>query len=116
MALANEKLAPPMSSAAMTAYKPNFPLLIRTFLSRPLPVQVCGGVVQLVRTLACHAGGREFESRRSRQFFKNLPIYVRRGGMIQNSSVYVQARANEKLALLLIDTGPEASTLKLNQR
>jgi hypothetical protein len=30
----------------------------------------CGGVVQLVRTPACHAGGREFESRRSRQFFK----------------------------------------------
>gem|GEM_PF-3841837 len=28
-----------------------------------------GGVVQLVRTSACHAEGREFESRHSRHFF-----------------------------------------------
>jgi hypothetical protein len=30
----------------------------------------CGGVVQLVRTRACHGGGRGFESRRSRQLFE----------------------------------------------
>ena len=31
-----------------------------------------GDVVQLVRTLPCHGRGREFESRRPRQLFKNL--------------------------------------------
>ena len=29
-------------------------------------VNICGGVVQLVRTSACHAEGREFEPRLSR--------------------------------------------------
>ena len=29
----------------------------------------CGGVAQLVRALACHAGGRGFEPRHSRQQF-----------------------------------------------
>lgn len=33
-----------------------------------------GGVVQLVRTSACHAEGREFESRRSRHKYQGRPV------------------------------------------
>ena len=39
----------------------------RVIGSSPLPPTIYGGVVQLVRTLACHARGRGFESLHSRQ-------------------------------------------------
>jgi hypothetical protein len=46
---------------------------------RPVTVGIglCGGVVQLVRTPACHAGGRGFESRRSRQHSLTIAPQVR---------------------------------------
>ena len=45
----------------------------------------CGPVVQMVRTLACHARGRGFESLPDRQFFASVAQLVEQG--IENPRV-----------------------------
>ena len=45
----------------------HLPYKQRVIGSSPITPTICGLVVQLVRTPACHAGGREFESLLGRQ-------------------------------------------------
>ena len=51
----------------------------RVIGSSPLPPTIkfnnCGGVAQLVRAPACHAGGRRFEPGHSRHILSKIAIY-----------------------------------------
>ena len=49
-----------------------------------------GVVVQLVRTPACHAGGREFESRPSRQLQVPSDLFLRFSDQQDLSNLYLQ--------------------------
>lgn len=52
--------------AQLGEHRPYKPRVTGSNPVSPTTEDICGVVVQLVRTLACHARGREFEPRRPR--------------------------------------------------
>ena len=70
----------------------------------------CGGVVQLARTPACHAGGRGFESRRSRHSTRKAVLGATTPGSFGLSD-YVRF-ADQQARMRRLATGP-GSTVAL---
>jgi hypothetical protein len=80
-------------------------------ISHRLAQVQCKGFLAVFLALMSFATRSPFNSLR---FFTCLPIYVRRGVMVQNSKLHIQAHVNGKLALRHIDTGAEVSTFRLS--